>query len=462
MRVRVPLLAHMPSVKSVDAKLLASVGLTAPTLLLPKPGVSPGKWAVVACDQYTSQPEYWHRVEAAVEGHPSTLNVTLPEVYLDKPDTSARIAKINQTMTQYLAQGVLAEEKPGFMAVERRTRPTRTRRGLVVALDLERYDYAAGSMPLIRATEGTIVDRLPPRMEIRRHADIELPHIMVLIDDPTKTVIEPLFESPGQPRYDFELMEGGGHLRGFPINDADAIEGIAHRLAALGTLDQMQAKYGTRERGVFLYAMGDGNHSLATAKGIWEEIKAGRNASDLGDHPARFALVELVNVHDSGLEFEPIHRVMFGIDTPSFAAEMDAYFKAADPTYKRSRGGHEVVQRCLKAARGETLVAYVDAEGFSLLEFQKPPHTLAVGTLQAFLDAYLAKHKTAAIDYVHGEAVVEQLGTKANHAGFFLPPIPKHDLFKTVVVDGVLPRKAFSMGDAEEKRFYMEARKIIP
>lgn len=441
---------------------LAHVGLGLPSLLLPRAGVSLENWAVVACDQYTSQPEYWQRVEERVAGAPSTLNVTLPEVYLDKPDTGARITKINATMTAYLNEGVLAEEAPGFMLVERRTRPTRTRRGLVVALDLERYDYRPGATSLIRATEGTIVERLPPRMEIRRHAAIELPHIMVLIDDPHKTVIEPLFETAGKPRYDFELMEGGGHLRGFAINDANAINGIAERLAKLGTLDQMEAKYGTRERGVFLYAMGDGNHSLATAKGIWEETKAGRPAAALEEHPARYALVELVNVHDAGLEFEPIHRVMFGVDPTAFLTMMDTHFLALDPAYRRTFGGPEVVQRCLKAARGETLIGYVDANGYSLLEFKRPPHTLAVGTLQPFLDGYLQAHPQVAIDYVHGEGVVEDLGRKPGHVGFFLPPIPKHDLFKTVVIDGVLPRKAFSMGDAEEKRFYVEARKIVP
>ncbi|MDX2019822.1 MAG: DUF1015 domain-containing protein [Deltaproteobacteria bacterium] len=451
----------MPS-KNAPSSALAHVGLGLPSLLLPRSDVSLQTWAVVACDQYTSQPEYWQRVEARVADKPSTLKVTLPEVYLDKPDTGARIAEINATMAAYLKDGVLAEEAPGFMLVERRTRPDRIRRGLVVALDLERYDFRPGATSLIRATEGTIVERLPPRMEIRRHAAIELPHIMVLIDDPHKTVIEPLFKTVGPPRYDFELMEGGGHLRGFSIHDVNAIEGIAERLAKLGTLDQMEDKYGTRERGVFLYAMGDGNHSLATAKGIWEETKAGRPADALGDHPARYALVELVNVHDAGLEFEPIHRVLFGVDPTAFLTMMDTHFLGLDPGYRRTAGGPEVIQRCLKPARGETLIAYADANGFSLLEFKKPPHTLAVGTLQPFLDGYLAAHKQASIDYVHGEAVVEDLGRKPGHIGFFLPPIPKHDLFKTVVIDGVLPRKAFSMGDAEEKRFYMEARKIVP
>jgi hypothetical protein len=201
---------------------------------------------------------------------------------------------------------------------------------------------------------------------------------------------------------------------------------------------------------------------LATAKGIWEETKAGRPAAALGGHPARYALVELVNVHDAGLEFEPIHRVLFGVDPTAFLTKMDTYFLAIDPAYRRTSGGAEIVQQCLKAARGETLIGYVDADGYSLLAFKRPPHTLAVGSLQPFLDGYLQAHPHVSIDYVHGEGVVEELGRKPGHSGFFLPPIPKHDLFKTVVIDGVLPRKAFSMGDAEEKRFYVEARKIVP
>lgn len=445
----------------VDA--LARVGLQVPSLLLPRTDVSLPHWAVVACDQYTSQPEYWQRVEVATAGRPTTLDLILPEVYLDKPDTSARVQRINATMARYLAEAVLVPEAPGFMLLERQTGPGRVRRGLVVALDLERYDFRPGATSLIRATEGTIVERLPPRMEIRRHAPVELPHIMVLIDDPGRTVIEPLFaaEDLPRPRYDFELMEGGGRLQGVHLSKPETLARIAENLAKLGTLDEMQAKYGTRDRGVFLYAMGDGNHSLATAKGIWEELKAAHGAEALADHPARFALVELVNVHDEGLHFEPIHRVLFNLNVPGFLAEMDTAFKAVDPDYTRHGGGPEVVQRCLAARHGETLIAYVSSEGFGMITFRKPPHTLAVGTLQAFLDRHLANNPVTSIDYIHGEEVVEDLGRKPGHMGFFLPSIPKQDLFKTVVLDGVLPRKAFSMGDAHEKRFYMEARKIV-
>lgn len=445
-----------------DSGILGRVGLHLPRLLLPTPDVSLPHWAVVACDQYTSQPEYWRRVEQQVRGHVSTLNLILPEAYLEQPDTRQRVHKINETMNAYLAEGVLREEKPGFMLVERTTAPDRIRHGLVVALDLENYDYGADSVSLVRATEGTIVERLPPRMEIRRHAALELPHIMVLIDDPGKTVIEPLLPDWDQPRYDFELMEGGGCLRGHLIADDDTITAIARRLTELATLQQMQAKYGTTTRGVFLYAMGDGNHSLATAKAIWEERKAGRDTCSLGDDPARYALVELVNVHDVGLRFEPIHRVLFRQDPATFLTALDHHFDRLNVGYSRTQGGPEVVQQCLHSSIRATTIAYCSAEGWGVLRFERPPHTLAVGTLQPFLDQHLATHPDTGIDYVHGADVVEKLGQKPGNIGFFLPAIPKHDLFKTVVRDGVLPRKAFSMGDAFEKRFYMEGRKIAP
>lgn len=449
-----------------DTGALAAVALQVPSLLLPREDVPLGTWAVVACDQYTSQPEYWQRVAEACAGKPSTLGLILPEVDLAAPDVGDRIGRINATMAAYLADGVLVEEAPGVMLVERTTHGARVRRGLVVAMDLERYDFRPGAASLIRATEGTILERLPPRMQIRRHALLELPHIMVLIDDPQRTVIEPLFAEVAQqglpPRYDFELMEGGGHLRGHHLSLPEALDGLAARLARLGTLEQMQAKYGTREQGVFLYAVGDGNHSLATAKAIWEDVKAGRDAASVGAHPARHALVELVNVHDAGLVFEPIHRVLFGIDPNTFLATMDAYFRNKDPGYSRTTGGPELVKRTRQARSGETLITCVTAQGYALLAFRTPPHTLAVGTLQAFLDAYLEERSGVSIDYVHGEAVVRTLGASPGHAGFFLPPLVKQDLFRTVMCEGALPRKAFSMGDAEEKRFYMEARKIRP
>lgn len=439
------------------SQLLARVGLQVPKILLPRPDTDLHRWAVVACDQYTSQLDYWRDVERLVGGHPSTLNLILPEVYLGGDDTPVRVRRINDAMDAYLNDGVLVEQPPSFVLLRRRTHEGRTRRGLVVALDLDLYDFRVGSMSLIRATEGTILERLPPRMEIRRHAPIELPHIMVLIDDPGMSVIEPLFEERLPAVYDFELMKNGGHLEGFRVEDSDTIRRLAEALAALATPAKMQDKYGTRDRGVFLYAMGDGNHSLATAKSIWGELRA---AGAPADHPARFALVELVNVHDPGLVFEPIHRVLFGVEAETMLDKITKTARGKGMTCARRVASGLIRQTLADAdASGAQVVPFVHAEGDGVLEFGAPVHTLAVGTLQTLLDEILGTGH-AGIDFIHGDDVVTELGRKPGNLGFYLPPIPKKDLFRTVVVDGVLPRKAFSMGEADEKRFYVEARRI--
>jgi hypothetical protein len=440
-----------------DPALLDKVALAVPRILLPRNGVNLARWAVVACDQYTSQPDYWQDVDRLVGASPSTLRLTLPEVYLGQADTAARVAQINATMATYLAEGILEPQAPGFMLVDRTTQPSGTRRGLVVALDLERYDFRPGSQPLIRATEGTILDRLPPRIEIRQHAPIELPHIMVLIDDPAGTVIEPLATRDLPIAYETELMKGGGHIRGRAVRDAATIEAVARALAALATPEMMQQRYGTAEGGVFLYAMGDGNHSLATAKAIWESLKAEQGFDRVKDHPARHALVELVNVHDAGLHFEAIQRVVFDVEPQALLAAMDAYFGAGDRGYRRLPATSEAPREILGA--GPHRFAYVCSGEWGTVELDRPPHTLPVGSLQAFLDSALPK-LGGSIDYIHGDDVVRDLGARPRHVGFFVPPMPKHDLFKTVLRDGPLPRKAFSMGEAHEKRYYLEARSI--
>lgn len=451
--------SHDSSTQRPDPALLARVALSVPRILLPRRGVDLARWAVVACDQYTSQLEYWQDVDRLVGASPSTLRLTLPEVYLGQADTAARVARINATMASYLSEGILEPQAPGFMLVERTAQPSGTRRGLVVALDLEHYDFRAGSQPLIRATEGTILDRLPPRIEIRRHAPIELPHIMVLIDDPAGTVIDPLAASNLPVSYETDLMKGGGHIRGRAVRDATTIEGLARALEALATPQMMQQKYGTSDRGVFLYAMGDGNHSLATAKSIWESLKADRGLDQVKDHPARHALVELVNVHDNGLHFEAIHRVIFDVDPQALLAAMDAHFGAADVGYRRKPASAGAPDQILGA--GPHRFAYVCGGEWGIVELERPPHTLPVGTLQAFLDTALPK-LGGSIDYIHGDDVVRDLGNRPRHVGFFVPPMPKNDLFKTVLRDGPLPRKAFSMGEAHEKRYYLEARTIRP
>jgi hypothetical protein len=337
----------------------------------------------------------------------------------------------------------------------------KSRKGLLLCLDLEQYDFHKGSQSLIRATEGTIIERLPPRMRIREKATLELPHILVLIDDPDRTVIEPLAElamrlSDGlRRRYSFDLMMGGGHLTGYQVVDPQVEAGVIQALNALADAETLKAKYSLEgdQRG-FLFAMGDGNHSLATAKSIWEQMKP-----QVGmDHPARYALVEIENVHDEGLAFEPIHRVLFNLKADILKA-MEAYFGSDfsfAPASDISRMMSEVEDHC----GSKQVFGLISGSLCGVVEIQNPTSNLAVGTLQAFLDAFLKDGCADKIDYVHGEEVVSRLGSQEGHAGFYLPCMDKNDLFKTVILDGALPRKTFSMGEAREKRYYMESRKI--
>ena len=283
---------------------LEKIALQIPEILLPNQDIDLHKWSVVACDQYTSQPDYWADAKTSTENQPSTLNVIFPEVFLEDSDGDQRIENINNTMQQYLDDGVLQPMKnKGFVLVDRKTSQAPSRKGLVVAIDLEQYDFNKGSQTLIRATEGTIVDRLPPRIKVRQDAAIELPHIMVLIDDPQRTVIEPLFAQSPQQLYDFELMMNSGHIKGYAIDTPELIQQVADALEKLASPEVFADKYDAQDKEVLLYAMGDGNHSLATAKAIWEKIKEDAEDSHaVMDNPARYALVELVNIHDDGLQ----------------------------------------------------------------------------------------------------------------------------------------------------------------
>ncbi|MDD2922366.1 MAG: DUF1015 domain-containing protein [Anaerolineales bacterium] len=436
-------------------KIISDIGIQIPQVYLPKAGVDLTKWAVIACDQFTSEPEYWHDVEKIVGDAPSTLNLTFPEVHLEKDGAEERIQNVQVAMQKYMDEGVL-EPRDGFVYVER-TVAGKTRKGVVLCLDLECYDYNKGSSSLIRATEGTIVDRLPPRIKIREGAAMELPHILVLIDDPNHTVIEPLNAAKlsFEKLYDFDLMLGSGHLAGYAVN-AEFENKIVEALRGLANPETFAAKYGVgKDEPVLLFAMGDGNHSLATAKAIWEKNKARVGM----DHPSRYALVEIENVHDSGLEFEPIHRVAFGLKKDLFAelkktfGDNFNYFDVASP--------NEMMRRVESAEGKNQLIGLVGGgRKFSVIEISNPSSNLAVGTIQSFLDAFLKDGGAEKLDYVHGEDVVERLALQPNNAGFYLAGMHKSELFKTVILDGALPRKTFSMGEAREKRFYMEARKI--
>jgi hypothetical protein len=441
---------------------LAELALEVPTILLPKAGVDLNRWAVIACDQYTSEPEYWQAVDRMIADQPSTLRLVFPEVYLEDEDGDARIADINASMDKYLAEGVLAEQEKGFILLDRKTSHVPSRKGLIVALDLEAYDYRPGSKTLIRATEGTIVDRLPPRIRVRENAAVELPHIMVLIDDPEQTVIEPLFDAELEQAYDFELMQGSGHLQGWKVNQQQLIEQVGSALESLAQKERFQKRYDVDDDEVMLYAMGDGNHSFATAKAIWEQLKAdAADPADVMDHPARYALIELVNVHDPGLEFEAIHRVIFDVDADDLIKQAEAYYRQMGTPCRIDWYDDLAATATAAENSGNThAIPFIIGERYGLLNIADPKLTLEVATLQNFLDDYLEGQPSARIDYIHGDDAVTRFGGQQGNIGFYLPSISKHDLFRTIVRDGALPRKTFSMGEADEKRFYLEARRI--
>ena len=397
-------------------------------ILLPAANVDPAKWAVVACDQFTAQPDYWAEAEAIVGGAPSTLRLTLPEIYLH--DSEARVPAIHAAMEDYLFRGVLTEAVDGFLLVERTT-PSGVRPGLMVALDLDAYDYSAGSSSLIRATEGTVAARVPPRAKIRAGAKLELPHVMMLIDDPGCTVIEPLYVRRDGLRglYDFDLMLGGGHLRGWAVENADA-DGV------FAAIDRLAERCGG-----LLYAVGDGNHSLAAAKQCWLQIRESLTETERENHPARYALVELVNLACPALVFEPIHRILFNIDSADLFAALRAHLR----------------EYGIADAPGSDLFAFDRDSWLSFRSEQHPLHAL-----QNFLDVYLADHPEAEIDYIHGEDALRALvKSHPNAVGFMPRAFEKSELFGAIRRHGVLPRKTFSMGEATEKRYYMEARKIL-
>ena len=432
---------------------LRSLALDIPEIYLPSYSADFTKWAVVACDQYSSEPEYWEEVGAFVGNAPSTYNLIFPECYLEGSDKAERVKKIQAAMNEYLQAGKLEKQKPGFILVERSSPYEKhPRKGLVIAVDLECYQYGQGVTSLIRPTEGTIIERLPPRMEIRRGAPLELPHIMLLIDDPNRTVIEPLYEKIDDMSklYDFDLMQKSGHIKGALISDENLIETIADALEKL--VSAYKSKYGSSD--VLLYAVGDGNHSLATAKAIWEETK---KAGSTMDHPARYALVELINIYDIGLPFHPIHRVLYRLDETAFLDDM----KKSLNCELKPMGWEEAVKETDITREGEHCFAYVSARKSGFIQVKKPLANLAAGTIQSFIDQYLKQHTDTGIDYIHGTESFHTLATKPGNAGLYLPPIDKGSFFATIIRDGVMPRKTFSMGEAPEKRFYIEARKIV-
>ena len=413
------------------------IGIRPAQILLPAPGVKPESWACIACDQYTSEPEYWQKAFAAAGDAPSAIRLILPEYNLK--NSEVLIPRIHQAMADYLAKGLLVPAvDPGFILCER-TIASGTRLGLVCAVDLEQYSFEKGSLPLIRPTEQTITDRLPPRLKIRRGAPVELTHIMILIDDPDRTVLEPLQAAKASLRkvYDFDLMMGGGHLAGWAVEGEDLLSRVDQSLNAL--MD-------TKGEHPLLLAVGDGNHSLATAKAYWNEIREGLSEAERENHPARYALCEIVNIHDEALLFEPIFRIVTGTNRMEIMAAWKQYASKHGMRLEREGEGHCFT---VVSADGEGTVVVKDPEG-----------AIPCETLQKFLDDFLANNPGTGIDFIHGENSLRTLAKKHGTVGFLLPEIDKYTFFKDVETLGVLPRKTFSMGEADEKRFYMEAKRI--
>lgn len=436
-------------------KTILDIGVQIPQVYIPKPNIDLSKWAVIACDQFTSEPEYWRKVEKIVGDSVSTLNLILPEVYLENKDKDQRVKQIQSTMKKYLEDDLLQLHE-GLIYVER-TIGGKIRKGIILCLDLEQYDFKENATGLIHPTEGTVIDRLPPRVKVREGAVLELPHILVLIDDPNHTVIESVSEEKSNLKklYDFDLMLGSGHLAGYAVTEELGNQ-VIESLRSLARHEDFIKKYDlNKDTPVLLFAMGDGNHSMAAAKEFWEQIK-----SQVGmNHPARYALAEIVNVHDEALEFEPIHRVFFHLKK-DLLVELKKFFGETF-SYSTVSSYAEMTQK-VDSAEGEKQVVGLVRGGkqFGIIEVANPSTNLAVGTIQTFLDSFLENNGAEKIDYVHGEDVLKKIASQNEHAGFYLAGMNKSDLFKTVIVDGVLPRKAFSMGAAKEKRFYVEARKI--
>ncbi len=421
-------------------KIHNNIAMAIPDILLPKEGLDLKKWAVIACDQYTSEPEYWNNADSFVGDAPSALRIVLPEVYLgtDTPEQiEDRLKNISKNIDSYIEGGVWGDAKEGMLVLSRKTPLHESRKGLVVAMDLEQYSYEPGNKEKTRATEGTVLSRIPPRVKIRANAKVELPHIMILIDDPEDTVVGKAWEqsvaSGNKPCYDTDLMADAGHLTGYFIGSESSVSD--------GIIDALSNLLANTPSGM-LYAVGDGNHSLASAKAHWDNIKKNLSDAERENHPARFALAEIVNIHDKGLDFEPIHRVVFGTSQDKFIEDMKEYFKDNGLVISET------------PVEGMQSLVLLDENKDTYIGLSNPPHSLSVGSIQGFIDKMGYE-----VDYIHGEDSTRKLATAGN-TGILLPDVSKNAFFDTIAAEGVFPRKTFSMGEAFEKRFYFEAKRI--
>ena len=417
-------------------------------ILLPGENIPLEKWGCVACDQFTSDRAYWEQADAAVGGCPSTLRLILPEVYLEDKDAAQRVENIHAAMDEY-SRDVLTRAVDGFVYVERTEQSGRVRQGLVGKIDLEAYSYEKGAQPAIRPSERTVTERIPPRMAVRRGAALETPHVMMLADDPGCTLVEPIGARKSELKklYEGELMQGGGHIAGWAVEDPAMLAQIDTALAALGSQEAFDARY-PQARGAkpLTLAVGDGNHSLAAAKACWEELKATLTPEERESHPARWCLAEVCNVHSPAIEIEPIHRVLFNVDCGAVLLALIAWSDS------------NMAGICFGDSKQQAFTL-AGPHVSNVLSFEDPVAPLTVGTVDEFIEYFMARHSEARVDYVHDEPAVRAL-TRQGGVAFLLPPFEKSDLFKGIVMGGVLPRKTFSMGHAEEKRYYIECRRI--
>ncbi|GJN65292.1 DUF1015 domain-containing protein [Faecalibacterium gallinarum] len=418
-------------------------------ILLPSREIPLEQWGCVACDQFTSDRSYWEKAAALVGDGPSALQIVLPEVYLTSADLARRIDRIHKTMNQY-AQSVLTRSVDGFIYVERTEQSGRIRQGLVGRVDLEAYSYQRGRLPEVRPSENTVEERLPPRLAVRRGACLESPHVMMLADDPEQTLIEPIAARKDSLRkvYEGELMLGGGHIAGWAVEEPALIERIVSALDALGSQEAFDRKYpAVRGSKPLTLAVGDGNHSLATAKAYWEELKKTLPPEQQKTHPARWCLAEVCNIHSEAIEIEPVHRVLYNATLESVLLSLATW------------SSENMAGLCFGAG-SEQHFRLVSPRDESELSFETPTAPLTVGTVDEFIEYHLEHHPECSVDYVHDEPAVRAL-CKEGAVGLLMPPFEKSDLFKGVVMGGVLPRKTFSMGHAEEKRYYIECRRIV-
>lgn len=391
------------------------------------------KWSVVACDQFTSEPEYWHAVRELVGNAPSTLHMILPEAELGEKNPETESAKLNETMRRYYSEGIFKTYADSYIYLERRLASGSVRRGIVGAFDLEAYDWSEGTRSPIRATEFTVEDRLPPRVGIRRNAPLEMPHIMIFMDDPENTVFSAV--EKGARLYDFELMQNGGSISGWLVSDT---EKLADAVYALGSEAELKKKY-ARSDNAIVFAMGDGNHSLAAAKLHWQEIKKTLSETERETHPARYALAELVNIHDDAITFEPIHKVIFNTDASEFLAAAKAHFAEHIGSGRR--------------------VDFMTKDGTETLEIGGMTIGRLIGECEKFCKAYTEKHG-GYIDYIHGDEQCTGMSSRSGCAGILLPRMEKSELFTSVMSSGPFPKKSFSIGHGNDKRYYLECRKI--